>query len=348
MLIDIARLDELLGFHTDDTGLHVGAAESLSHVVDELGRLIGTGPQGMTKGFAAFRRHLLDVANLQVRNIGSIGGNVMMTRAHAETPEPFPSDVYLVLATLVASITIASSSFDGGTRTYPIMALPAPAGLPSDAIARSIHLPYSNESDQIETFKVSYREQDSHAIVNAGFRVSFEKGGRVRDATLFFNGLATLPSRMTRAEAVLAGTRWDEATLQRALDEIAAEVAAVIRPLAGTNFLPPGYREALTESLFYKYFLHVALALFPKEVQPVNRSGGSPYVRPLSGATQDISVYPSEAPLGEPILKTTAFIQASGEQKYTQDLALPPHGGGRTGRTSGPRSSARRMPRASA
>ena len=50
MLIDIARLDELLGFHTDDTGLHVGAAESLSHVVDELGRLVGTGPQGMTKG----------------------------------------------------------------------------------------------------------------------------------------------------------------------------------------------------------------------------------------------------------------------------------------------------------
>jgi xanthine dehydrogenase/oxidase len=37
-------------------------------------------------------------------------------------------------------------------------------------------------------------------------------------------------------------------------------------------------------------------------------------------------VYPSEAPLGEPILKTTAFIQASGEQKYTQDLPLPPHG----------------------
>ncbi|HVR39829.1 MAG TPA: molybdopterin cofactor-binding domain-containing protein, partial [Thermoanaerobaculia bacterium] len=165
-----------------------------------------------------------------------------------------------------------------------------------------------------------------HAIVNAGFRVSFEKNGTVRDATLFYNGLAKLPSRMTKTEALLQGSKWNEATLQRALDSIALEVAAVIIPIPGTNFLPPGYRETLTESLFYKYFLHVALTLFPKEVQPENRSGGEAYVRPLSGATQDIEVYPLEAPLGEPILKTTAFIQASGEQKYTQDIPLPPHG----------------------
>ena len=326
VLIDIAGLDELRGFTTGDTGLSIGAGESLSSVVEELGRLVASRPAGLTKGFAAFRRHLLDVANLQVRNIGSIGGNLMMTRAHAETTRPFPSDVYLVLATLGASITIASETFDGGARTYPIMALPAPADLPVDAIARSIHLPYSTEADQIETFKVSAREQDSHAIVNAGFRVAFAADGTVGGATLFFNGLANLPSRMTGTEALLAGARWDDATLQRALDRIAAEVAAVIRPLPGTGFLPHGYREALTESLFYKYFLHVALRLFPGEVQPVNRSGGEVYVRPLSGATQDVSVYPQEAPLGEPVLKTTAFIQASGEQKYTQDLPLPPHG----------------------
>src|SRR5712691_1245913 len=127
VLIDVARLDELLGFRADDAGVHVGAAEWLSNVVHELDRLIATKPAGATTGFVAFRRHLLDVANLQVRNIGSIGGNVMMTRAHAETPQPFPSDVYLVLATLGASITIASQAFDGGNRTYPIMELPAPA-----------------------------------------------------------------------------------------------------------------------------------------------------------------------------------------------------------------------------
>ncbi|HVR41050.1 MAG TPA: FAD binding domain-containing protein, partial [Thermoanaerobaculia bacterium] len=141
VLIDIAQLTELLGFSTDDAGVNIGAAESLSNVVDELQKLIATKPKGKTKGFVAFRKHLLDVANLQVRNIGSIGGNVMMTRAQAETAQPFPSDVYMVLATLGASITIASRE---GNTTYPIMELPAPSHLPGDAIAQTIHLPYSN------------------------------------------------------------------------------------------------------------------------------------------------------------------------------------------------------------
>jgi xanthine dehydrogenase/oxidase len=322
VLIDIAAIPDLLGFSTDAEGLRIGAAETLSNVIAELQKLIATKAKAKTKGFVAFRTHLLDVANLQVRNIGSIGGNVMMTRAQAETDSPFPSDVYLVLATLGASITIASRS---GNKTYPIMELPAPAALPGDAIALSFHVPYSTEADQIETFKVSYREQNSHAIVNAGFRVAFERKG-VRDATLFIGGLTNMPSRMTKTEALLAGKKWDNATLQAALDSIAAEVAGVITPMPGSQFLPAGYRESLGESLFYKYFLGVALELFPKEVEPANRSGGEVYVRPLSGATQDIHTYPAEAPIGEPILKTTAFIQASGEQRYTQDLALPPHG----------------------
>ena len=326
VLIDVARIPELLGFSSDADGVRIGAAETLSHVIDGLQKLIASRAKAKTKGLAAFRTHLLDVANLQVRNIGSIGGNVMMTRTQAETDQPFPSDVFLVLATLGASITIASRDWSSGSRTWPIMELPVPAELPADAIAASFHLPWSNESEQIETFKVSYREQNSHAIVNAGFRVSFGRKAVVNEATLFIGGLAHLPSRMTRTAARLVGRTWDDATLQLALDELASEVAEMIRPMPGANFLPPGYREALAESLFYKYFLHVALELTPKAVQPVNRSGGEVYVRPLSGATQDVHVYPAEAPLGEPILKTTAFVQASGEQRYTQDLPLPPHG----------------------
>lgn len=326
VLIDVAQVAELLGFSSDPDGVRIGASETLSNVIDGLQKLIANRAKAKTKGLAAFRTHLLDVANLQVRNIGSIGGNVMMTRTQAETDQPFPSDVFLVLATLGATITIASREWSGGRQTYPIMELPAPHDLPADAIALSFQLPWSNESEQIETFKVSYREQNSHAIVNAGFRVSFGRRAVVSEATLFIGGLAHLPSLMSATAALLIGKTWDNATLQLALDALAAEVAEVIVPMPGANFLPPGYRESLAESLFYKYFLHVALALTPKAVQPVNRSGGEVYVRPLSGGTQDIHTYPNEAPLGEPILRTTAFVQASGEQRYTQDIPLPPHG----------------------
>lgn len=317
VLIDIAQLPGILGFASGENGLTIGAGEPLQRVIEELAK------HQKDAGYAAMRTHLLEVANLQVRNIGSIAGNVMMTRAQAETPQPFPSDVYMLLALLDASITIAGA---GGTATYPIMELPAPKQLPDDAIAVSIHVPRTKGGDIVETFKIPARGQDSHALVNAGFIVSLDRKGNVAGARIFYGGLGNMPSRMTRTEALLVGRAWDDDTLQAALDSIAAEVQAVIRPIPGTGFLPPGYRESLTETLFYKFFLHVALARFPKRVQQVNGSGGEVYVRPLSGATSDITDYPAEAPLGEPILKTTAFIQASGEQKYAQDLPLPPHG----------------------
>src|SRR5947209_11928013 len=95
----------------------------------------------------------------------------MMTRAQAETDSPFPSDVYLVLQTLGASITIASRDYAGGAKSFTMAELPAVSALPSDAIARSFHIPYSQEGDEIETFKIAYRVQNAHAIVNAGFVV---------------------------------------------------------------------------------------------------------------------------------------------------------------------------------
>jgi xanthine dehydrogenase/oxidase len=326
VLIDIHAIPDLLGFRESNSGLEAGAAEPLQNVIDELQRVIATKPREKTRGFAAFRRHLLDVANLQVRNIGSIGGNVMMTRAQAETDSPFPSDVYLVLEALGASITIASREFEGGSRTFAMAELPAVSALPADAIARSFHIPYSQAGDEIETFKVAYRDQNAHAIVNAGFLVRLDRKGVVQNATIVYGGLAAMPSRMTKTEAVITGARWNDATLQEALRVLSGEVAQTIGPMPGANFLPEGYRESLTETLLYKFFLRVADERCPKEVQPVNRSGGEIYVRPLSGGTQTVSVYHQEKPVGEPILKTTAFVQAAGEQKYTQDIPLPPHG----------------------
>jgi len=326
ILIDIHAIPNLLGFRDSDSGLEVGAAESLQNVIDELQRVIAKKPKEKTRGFAAFRTHLLDVANLQVRNIGSIGGNVMMTRAQAETDSPFPSDVYLVLETLGASITIASRDYDGGSKTFAMAELPPVSKLPADAIAQSFHIPYSQAGDEIETFKIAYRDQNAHAIVNAGFIVRLDKKGVVESATILYGGLAALPSRMTKTERAITGAKWNDVTLQKALDVLGHEVAKVIIPMPGTNFLPDSYRESLTETLFYKFFLHVANERFPKEVEPENRSGGEVFVRPLSGGTQTVSVYHQERPVGEPILKTTAFVQAAGEQKYTQDIPLPPHG----------------------
>ncbi len=326
VLVDVSAVPEMLGFREEKDGFRAGAANTLQQLIEYLDKVLAGLDPAKSSGLDALRRHLLDIANLQVRNVGSLAGNIMMTRQQAETAEPFPSDLYLVFTTLGARITLASESFNGGLKSYEMLELPGPAELPKDAVAVSFHIPYTRAGEYVETFKIASRDQNAHALVNAGFRVSLNKKGVVGDATIAYGGLAPMTVRLSKVEKYLSGKSWTEETLSGALKMIASEVASIIKPMPGVQFLPQGYRESLTETLFYKFFLHIAYELFPKEVQAENRSAANPYVRPLSGGQQHIEIYPGEAPVGEPILKTTVFEQASGELKYTQDLPLPPHG----------------------
>ena len=86
------------------------------------------------------------------------------------------------------------------------------------------------------------------------------------------------------------------------------------------------YRLRLAENFFYKFFLHVALAVKPERVAPANASAANHRDRPLSSGTQEYTEYPELFPLTKPILKRAAFAQATGEAKYTQDIPLPAGG----------------------
>jgi len=103
------------------------------------------------------------------------------------------------------------------------------------------------------------------------------------------------------------------------------EVAAHIRDYDGTEFLPRGYRASLCRTLFYKFYVHVAEAR-GAPVSPAVASAGRLEERPLTRGTEVTDVYPQERPVGMPILKDTAFLQATGEAMYTDDLPLPPNG----------------------
>ena len=56
-------------------------------------------------GFQYFKlicKHWRCVANISVRNLGTLGGNLMLKHAHRE----FPSDIFVVLEAIGAMVTI--------------------------------------------------------------------------------------------------------------------------------------------------------------------------------------------------------------------------------------------------
>src|ERR1700723_2686577 len=326
ILVDISSVPGLLDLEVGKDGIHVGAAVSLQEIIDFTSRIDALLVDPLnSSGFRALGAHLKSVANLEVRSVASIGGNIAMTRANEATDEPFPSDVDTVLTALGAQVKLASQKFRLKTRTFRIEELPGPSALPPDAVIVGFSIPLTRVGEYVRTYKVASRQQNAHAIVNAGFRVRIESR-LVSHATLAFGGIDRRTIRATDTEKLLLGQAWNDHTLEKALTVLAGEIRPHLFPFPDSLLFPDEYRISLAKQLFYKFFVSVADELAPSTVADCIRSAGMKYVRPLSRGEQEVRVDTQESPVGEPLVNRNAYLQSSGEALYTQDLPLPKNG----------------------
>jgi len=325
-LIDISGIAELGRIAEGTGGIHVGAAVPIQKLIDFATEVTSRRPAEQTTGLAALTRHAVFIAGYQVRSAGSLGGNIFMTRDHAQRGSPFPSDLYTILGTLGALVTIGSQDYEGGKHTFPLMEMPAVAALPEDVVLLSFQIPYTRAREHVQTYRIARRLQMAHPIVNGGFRVHLAAGqAQADEATIIFGGLAAMTYRAAKTERYLLGKPWNQETLRSALAVLKQEVRECTVPMDEEG-IRTDYRRQLAENLFYKFFLNVTLALNPQGTVAENRSAATQHDRPLSTGTQEHTEYPELFPLTKPIIKRAAFVQATGEAKYTQDLSLPAGG----------------------
>ena len=86
-------------FQVTDSSLTVGAGVSLSVLIAQL-----QANQSKSGSFEHLANHLLKIANVPVRNIGSWAGNLMLTHNH----DNFPSDVFTMMAGAGATLTLGA------------------------------------------------------------------------------------------------------------------------------------------------------------------------------------------------------------------------------------------------
>lgn len=322
-LIDISSIAELGKKKEAHSGIDVGAAVTIQELMNFVSEVIEQRPPHQTMGFKEFKRHAEYIAGLQVRSSGSIAGNIFMTRDHADHGGPFPSDLFTILATLGATVTIGSQEYAHGSQVFALTDMPGTRDLPEDAVILSFHLPYTHHHEYVQTYRVARRMQMAHPIVNAGFRFLLnEKGEAIKAATIVYGGLASLNRRFFQTEHFLLGKPLNQETLKTALQVLKKEVEALTIPMEEEG-ISTEYRRQLAENFFYKFFLHLVLATHPNLVSPEIASAANHDVRPLSSGKQEYSEYPELFPLTKPIAKRAAFVQASGEVKYAQDIGLP-------------------------
>lgn len=342
LLVDISEVEELKEIQVKDDVIHVGAGVTYSRFIEFIDALIKKSPKKQTAGLSELSYLAHRTASVQVRNAASLAGNLMMVVSHAKKGIPFPSDLFTALTALNVGVTVGLAT-GGRARTFKTVLDFAEAyntdkdqataqKLADYGVVLALQIPFSQPNEYVQSYKLARRIQNSHAIVNACCSVILEGEVTAKSAALVFGGILPLAFHAAQTEKFLAGKSWSEATLCDALDVLGKEVQQLIdenrekieeQPEEGISL---EYRHALVESMFYKFFLHVASKVVPKEVEPVCESAANRYVRPLSSGQQKYKVQKDELPVSEPLIRLSAFLQASGEAKYTHDIPLPTRG----------------------
>ena len=272
-MVSIGGLDELKGVtELRDGGLRIGA---LARIADVARHPI------VTERYRVLAQAASEVASPQLRNQGTIGGNICQrprcwyfrgefhclrkggTTCFALAGENqyhcvlggarcyivHPSDTAPALMALEARVGIAGPA---GTRIVPMdefYLLPSvdvhrEAALEPGEIVTEIVLPPPASGMRSSYRKVRARRSWDFALAGVALALQID-GGRVRGGRVVLSGAAPVPWRAREAEGVIAGRQLDAATCR----EAAAAAMREARPLKRNGYKIPLFTGLIEEEL---------------------------------------------------------------------------------------------------
>lgn len=337
--VDVRLVPELHRATAIEEGeLRVAAGLSYSDFIAALEAEIKRHPRGGASNLSALLLMAQRTAGRIVRNAASLGGNTMLVLKHISgTEAPFPSDLATALAAVDAKVDyLAIGDGPEEARCQPLTdlldAVRQRAELADEIVLLGYRVPLGTDADVCLAQKVALREVNSHSIVNATTRFTFDGGQRVTHAAIAFGGIAPMPWRAKQTEGQLVAG--GELSLERlpglvaTLEaEVRAELARWAERMAGQpdEGFDDEYHVELALSFFYKAAVH-ALLHTKKTVPPNLVSSGQPTWGqwPVTKGHQSWEREPWKAPVAQPYIKVTSMYQCSGQVHYTHERAVPP------------------------
>ncbi|XP_034488430.1 indole-3-acetaldehyde oxidase [Drosophila innubila] len=304
--IDVRALKELRGYSVTDKGLTLGGNLSLTETMDICRKL------EQTAGFEYLSQvwlHLDWIANVPVRNVGTLAGNLSIKHAHPE----FPSDVFIVLEALDAQVIIQESAEKQQTVSLADYLKTPMQG----KIIRGFVLPaLSKQQVLFDSYKIMPRAQNAHAYVNAAFLLELDAGSKVKTARICFGGIRPDFVHAKAIEELLVGRNpFDNALLE----QVFSKLSALLQPDEVLPDASPAYRLKLACGLLYKFLLKAAVQK-QQILASRHTTGGSLLKRPVSKGQQSFETFEQHYPVTKPTEKHEGLIQCSGEATYANDL----------------------------
>jgi CO/xanthine dehydrogenase FAD-binding subunit len=278
VFINLAQLSELNTVRVDaKAGLvTVGGNVTLSQLISAL----DTQPTDVK--LAALAAHLRLVAHPAVRDVAGWAGNLSVARQHAD----FPSDLAVILTAAQASLVLSNQA-GSVTLTVPQF-LQTTTYVPAKGyVLTALSIPFAASNEYFASFKVMSRHANTHALVNAAFRLVVSRQSSqsvtVTACALSFGNIAVPgPLQCPATSAKLIGQVLSLPLLSAVLPTLASELVVAPPSVPDPNFVvcDPQYRQSLAEGLFYKFFLGALVSFYGQaSLDPRLLSAALPYVR---------------------------------------------------------------------
>jgi xanthine dehydrogenase YagS FAD-binding subunit len=273
-VVSISKLNRLKGIgQLGDGSMRIGALTTVAEVA---------GNRIVQSRYAALAQAASQVASPQLRNQGTIGGNICQKpwcwyyrgdfqclrkggdRCYAENGENqyhcifggdglcyivHPSDTAPALAALEAKVRIAGP---GRARTVPIdefYVRPAEdvqreTILEPDEMVTEIIVPPAPEGLRSSYRKVRVRQSFDFALAGVALALQFSDG-KVTDGRVVLSGAAPIPWRSRNVEGVIIGKTLDSRTIANAGDAVVSGA----EPLQNNGYKIPLFRGIIEEQL---------------------------------------------------------------------------------------------------
>jgi len=272
-LVSLSSIDELKGIRqAKDGGLRIGALTTVAEVAAS---------QAISTAYAALAEAAQEVASPQLRNQGTIGGNLCQKprcwyyRGHFDCLRKggdlcfafegenqyhcifggdmcyivHPSDTAPALAALGAVCRVSGPAASRSVAIESFHVLPTEdpqreTVLAPDEILTEIILPAPPTGLRSSYRKVRTRGAWDFALAGVALAIVFD-GDRVRSARIFLSGAAPVPWRAKAVEEAIEGTTLDTATIEKA----AVATVAGAEPLEQNGYKIPLFEGLMKEQL---------------------------------------------------------------------------------------------------
>ena len=182
------------------------------------------------------------IAGEQIRNMGTIGGNIANGSPIGDTPPPFIA--------LGAKLHLRRGEHRREIKLEDYFLAYGKQDRQPGEFVESVTLPLLPAGEKFATYKISKRRDEDISALCGAFRVFVNDAGTVGMARIAFGGMAATPKRAKAVEAALIGKPWTMETVEAVVPHFAEDFSPISDMRASAD-----YRMLAAQNLLKRFFL---------------------------------------------------------------------------------------------